>query len=107
MLNEHLRRGSTPYLTATIKENIDYSAIKTAWLTLWQNGNIVLDKITDDLTINNNNISILLTQEDTLSFEAGVMAMIQLRLLTDTEIAYVSQKESIMVDGVLKDGVIV
>ena len=106
MLKEHLRRGSTPYLICTIQEEFDYSSIKTAWLTLWQNDKIILDKVTEDLTITRNTINILLTQEDTLAFVAGNMAEIQLRLLTDTDTAYVSQKEKVMVDGIIKDGVI-
>lgn len=101
-----IRRGTTPYITAEIIDDVDISQIKTAWLTIAQNDEIVLDKITSDLVINENNIALRLSQEDTLSLAAGVMTYIQLRLLTDTDIAYASQQDYIAVEDVSKDGVI-
>jgi len=106
--NLTIRRGSTPYITAIIKDNIDLSDIRAVWLTIAQNGIIVLDKITKDLIINNNRISIRLTQADSLSLEASVSTYIQIRLLTDVgediEPSYVSQRDFVSVEGVLKDG---
>lgn len=101
------RRGTTPYITCTILDDIDLSTIKTAWLTISQNGSIVIDKVTEDLTINNKSIAIRLSQEDTLSLKAGVMSYIQLRLLTDTDIAYASQQDYVPVEDIIKDGKIV
>ena len=104
-----LRRGTTPYIVCTVKDDvqIDYSAIKTVWITITQNGTIVLDKVTSDVNINSNNICLPLTQEDTLALQAGVSGNIQLRLLNDTDIAYASQQEFLSVDEISKDGVIV
>lgn len=99
-----LRRGTTPYFTATILDDVDLSTIKTAWLTFKQNGTIVLDKVTEDLSINDKTISIRLSQEDTLAFVGGVSAYVQLRLLTDSELAYATDEEYFSVSGIIKDG---
>lgn len=104
--NLTIRRGTTPYLTATIKDNVDLTNITTAWLTIAQNNVIVLDKKTEDLIINDNKVSIRLSQEDTLSLKASVSSYIQLRLLTDSEIAYASQCDFVSVEAIIKDGVI-
>jgi hypothetical protein len=104
--NLTIRRGTTPYLTATIKDNIDLSNITTAWLTIAQDNIIVLDKKTEDLTISGNKVFIRLSQEDTLSLKSGVSSYIQLRLLTDGELAYASQCDFVSVERIIKDGVI-
>ena len=103
-----IRRGTTPMLTCKILDDVDYSTFKTVWLTFKQGDVIVLDKLTEDVTINENNIAIRLTQEDTLALTAGVPLYIQIRILTEEdEIAYASQMEFFTVEDVEKDGVIV
>lgn len=101
------RRGTTPYITFTTTDNIDLSAVKTVWLSVKQSGSIVIDKTTSDLTINSKSISIRLSQEDTLKLEKGVMAYIQIRLLTDTDLAYATDEEYMPIEDIIKDGVIV
>ena len=102
-----IRRGTTPMITATVQDNVDLSSIKTAWLYITQNNHLVIDKVTSDITISGKNISVPLSQEETLSLTSGVSAYIQIRLLTDRGIAYASQSEFVSVYDVYKDGVIV
>ena len=47
--------------------------------TLEQNGEIILNKTKNDLEIDGNRVVLILTQEETLMFEAGVPAYIQMR----------------------------
>ena len=101
-----MRRGTTPYLLCEVTDDVDLSSIKSVWLTITQGEDIVLDFITDDVHINNNNIAVALSQEDTLKLKAGIAGAIQIRLLNDSDIAYASQKDYVSVEGVLKDGVI-
>lgn len=101
-----IRRGTTPNLLCEVTDDIDLSSIKRVWLTIQQGEDIVLDFTTDDVHINNKNIAVALSQEDTLKLKAGIAGSIQIRLLGDTEIAYASQKDYVSVEGVIKDGVI-
>ena len=101
-----IRRGTTPNITIELPNTVDLSNIKTVWVTIEQNKELVIDKLTDDVTINNNNISYRLTQDETLSLKAGVSAYIQTRLLNNNEIAYATQREHIAIDDIIKDGVI-
>lgn len=99
-----IRRGTTPTITAIIKDNIDLSSAKAIWLSISQNGKVVIDKTLYDFTISGAKISVTLTQEDTLSLMAGVMCYIQERVLFENDIADASQSEYITVDDVIKDG---
>lgn len=101
-----IRRGTTPYLVCEVTDDVDLSTIKSVWLTINQGEDIVLDFITDDVNINNNNIAVALSQEDTLKLKACIAGSIQIRLLNDNDIAYASQKDYVSVEGVNKDGVI-
>ena len=102
-----IRRGSTPYIVCKVVDMpFDYDSIKTAWITINQNGKIVLDKVTEDIHINHTNLALPLSQEDTLALTAGISGSIQVRLLNDSDIAYVSQQEFTAVEDVNKDGVI-
>lgn len=105
-----IRRGATPRITARVKDDIDLTPIKSVWLTVSQvekEESIVIDKVTNDLDINGKLVSVILTQEETLSLIAGIPTYIQIRLLDDSDIAYVSQKSFINVEDVIKEGVIV
>lgn len=105
-----IRRGTTPYITAEIIDDVDISEITQVWLYITQSigagRHIVIDKDISEVTINHNRVHLRLTQEETLSLEAGVITNIQLRLLNGNEIAYASQTEFITVEDVYKDGVI-
>lgn len=105
-----IRRGSTPRITAKVLDDIDLTPITAVWLTISQGATdkkIVIDKVTSDLTISGKIVSVVLTQEETLSLVAGEMTYIQIRLLDGNEIAYVSQQGYVSVEDILKEGVIV
>lgn len=102
-----IRRGSTPRITARVKDDIDLTPIKSVWLTVTQgitDKQIVIDKVTSDLTINGKIVSVMLTQEETLSLTASVQTYTQIRLLDDSDIAYVSQRVYTVVEDVDKEG---
>lgn len=105
-----IRRGTTPYITAEILDEVDISNITQVWLYFTQNigdgRTIIIDKDINDVTVNGNKIHIRLTQEETLSFVAGVITNIQIRLLNDGEIAYASNDEFVTIEEVYKGGVI-
>lgn len=48
-------------------------------VTLEQNGEIIINKTKNDMELDGNRATLILTQEETLLFEAGIPAYIQLR----------------------------
>lgn len=73
-------KGTTP--THIFALPIDTAMIKTAEITYVQNGVIKLRKSLADCEIDNNDLSVKLTQEDTFLFADGSCVEIQLRVLT-------------------------
>ena len=101
-----MRRGTTPTLTITVT-GIDVADLKTIKVTFKQ-GNIELTKNTEDVSIDveNNSISVPLTQQDTLMFGSGAVN-VQIRgLLADGVTAIASGIKSFSMDKILLDGVI-
>lgn len=101
-----MRRGTTP--TLTIKVNgLDVADLKTVKVTLEQ-GSVELTKNTDEVTIDTeyNQISVPLTQADTLQFQSGAVN-VQIRgLLSDDKTAIASTIKSFSMEKILLDGVI-
>ena len=122
-------RGTTPYhnfiLPILVKD------IKAIYVTYLQNGQVVLDKTGDDVTItdlvdlfenasmeefseeelNSSQLTVHLTQEDTLKFHfypaaKKNIAVIQIRILTTDDEAFASMPINERIFGVLHDGVI-
>jgi hypothetical protein len=122
-------RGTTPYhnfiLPILVKD------IKAIYVTYLQNGQVVLDKTGDDVTItdlvdlfenasmeefseeelNSSQLTVHLTQEDTLKFHfypaaKKNIAVIQIRILTMDDEAFASMPINERIFGVLHDGVI-
>ena len=81
-------KGTTPTLTFGI--DIDPSIIKSVKITYYQRDNEILVKRTDDCTIENGKISTKLSQEDTFLFEANTIVTIQVRILTTSADALIS-----------------
>lgn len=66
-----------------------------------------IDKFGDDLDIQNNAISILLSQEDTLRLDASYKYVdVQIRAVNKEGVAIASNIRQIPVEAVLKEGVI-
>ena len=123
-----ITRGTTPYhsfIIPLIEEEID-----TIYVTYLQNGEVILDKSRDDMTITNLidllgteldiedltdeeksscQVGIHLTQEDTLKFNfypaaRKNIAVIQIRVKTTDGEAYSSDPIHERIMGVLKEG---
>lgn len=122
-------RGTTPYHSFILPLTTDQ--ISMVYITYLQNNVIILDKSIEDIiiediandsdntTINeeseesipSSQLTIHLTQEDTLKFHfypaaEKNLAVIQIRILTTDGEAYVSKPITERIFGVLKDGVI-
>lgn len=98
-----MRQGTTPTLQITVN-NIDLADMEHIYVVFEQNGNLLKKSMTD-LKIENNVISVLLTQEETLSFKNG-NCNIQLRMITFDGIAMASPIKTINVHSVLNKEVI-
>lgn len=120
-------RGTTPYHKFVVpmsSQNID-----TIYITYLQNGEIVLDKTGEDVSVEDvdietenahmedyeiepsesSQVTLHLTQEDTLKFKfypaaEKNIAVIQLRILTSEGEAYASDPIHERIFGVLKEG---
>ena len=86
-------RATTPTHTFTLP--IDTSRLSKILITYAQNGNIVLEKTEADCTLEGCNVSLTLTQEETLLFttEDDARISIQIRVLTADGKAYASEIE--------------
>lgn len=73
-------QGSTP--TNEITVPFPKNLIDKVVVTYYQDGKIVLEKHTDDLTISDYSVTAELNQEDTLRFEADKMVVIQIKVKT-------------------------
>ena len=121
-------RGTTPYHSFIIP--LEPEKISELYVTYLQNDEVILDKTITDISIEpveeelenasmeeptefvvSSQVTIHLTQEDTLSFHfypaaEKNIAVIQVRLLTTDGEAYASNPVNERIFGVLKDGVI-
>lgn len=73
-------RGTTP--THTFKLPFDAKLVKSAMVIYAQNDAVVLEKEAKDCTMRGNEISVTLSQEDTLKLDCHFKVQIQLRILT-------------------------
>lgn len=98
-----MRRGTTP--TLKIKVNgISLSELKNIYITLKQY-NKVLTKTNNDLQMDEDIISVLLSQEETLMFGSGQVS-VQIRATTVTGLAVASNIQSAPMNDILQEGVI-
>ena len=73
--------GTTPTHTFRIPADV-FSTISEVKVTYRQNGQVVLEKHTDDCTIQDGVIATKLSQEDTFLFDANSLVEMQVRILT-------------------------
>ncbi len=99
-------RGTTPILHFTLPFNV--SELSEYWITISQRyENIKIDKTSDDCTASGKEITLELTQADTLQLMPDKPAYIQIRALTATDgYAIASNMIRCSVDDILKEGVI-
>lgn len=75
-----MRRGTTPTHTFSLPFSVD--TISALRITYAQNGKIVMNKTEDDVTAEGQEISVTLTQEETLKFSDESNVEIQLKILS-------------------------
>lgn len=73
-------RGTTPTHRFVLDSDVDMSTIADVRVSYGQHGQEIFSKRLEDVTIDGHIISVTLTQEDTLSFNALYDVQIQLRL---------------------------
>ena len=98
-------RGSTPTIAYRLKD-IDPATFTAVYLTIVQNGSVVLERDITTMSISSNVISWELTQEETLKFDETVKSDIQIRAKDMYNRAYVSYHSLENILGINKDGVI-
>lgn len=97
-------RGTTPTLRFTLP--FDTSTLDAVWVTIAQGGEVIINKEKSDCDLEGTDISVTLTQEETLALTAGNKTEIQLRVLTTDGLALASEIFRENTDYILKDGVI-
>ena len=95
-------RGTTPTLEFVLP--FDTGLIAEGYITMTQNGTVKVEKSVDDFTMDGLNLSVPLTQEETLELEAGVNVEIQLRVRTETGNVLASDIYCVSADRILKEG---
>ena len=102
-----MKRGSTP--TFTFEIPFDVNMIRNLFVTIKQTfrtETIQVDKTMEQCEMQDNQISCILTQEDTLKFKQNRNASVQLRVLTTGNNSLVSDVFTVRIDELLKEGVI-
>ena len=99
-------RGTTPTLTFTLPFPV--STLSSLFINISQHfENIQIEKALADCSISGNDISVVLTQEDTLKLMPDKPAYIQIRALTaEDDYAIASTIVRCSVSDILKEGVI-
>ena len=98
-------RGTTPTLKLKLN-GIETSRLNSVYITLKQ-GNKEVTKTNDDGIMEESEsvLSVPLTQEDTLTFSQGYVA-VQMRAMTTDNLAIASKTRLVLMDDILKEGVI-
>lgn len=101
-----IRRGSTPRITCRVPEPIDMESILNIWIYLYQRGDVIVDKLYNDVEkdYENRTLAVTLTQEESLALKEGV-ANLQVRLYFESGASMPSQEVQVRVLGVGKGGV--
>lgn len=97
-------RGTTPTLEFVIPFATDMLA--EAYVTLTQDGTVLVDKPLDECHCDGDQLSVKLTQEETLKLQCDCITEIQIRAKTLGGEAIASQIIRVQTGRILKDGVI-
>lgn len=97
-------RGTTPTLEFSIP--FDTNQLAEAFVTLSQNGAVVVDKALTECMCDENKLSVKLTQEETLKLQCDCITEIHIRARTLEGEALASDILRERTDRILKDGVI-
>lgn len=101
-----ITRGTTPTILINIKDNLDMDNIQQVWVYISQQNKVKVDKQIADVQIDTEKkqISVKLTQEDTLALKAGE-GFFQIRVLLNDGTALATVANKILVVEIYKDGV--
>lgn len=99
-----IRRGTTP--TNVFSVNLDLTEAETVYLTYEQFGKVAIEKQKEDMTIEAEQVSVTLTQDETLSLIPGEKVEIQFRAKFADGAAVASNIIGTCTKDILKDGVI-
>lgn len=94
-------RGTTP--TNIFSTNVDLRNYRV-YVTYVQNGEIVLEKTNEDITITEEAVEIRLSQEETLKLQPSREVKIQIRYVAPDGTAGASNVMAATVSDILKDG---
>ena len=97
-------RGTTPYNRFNV--DIDLRNAAVIWLSYKQGSKIVIDKFKEDLEIEENRVTVHLTQKETLALKDKLGLRIQIRARFPDGSAVKSTIIDTTASEVLKDGVI-
>lgn len=97
-------RGTTPYNYFDVPVDLTDAAV--IYVTYAQGGCTVIEKTIEDLTVTAEEISLQLSQTDTLAFDSKLPVDIQIRARFADGNAIESTIMRTSVDRILKDGVI-
>lgn len=102
-----MHRGTTPTILIELPSATSVSSIDAAFLTFEQNGQTVLEKDLNAMTLDttHNTLAVVLTQEETLAFCDDIVVRYQLRFTIGGS-AYATQIWQVPALRIIKDGVI-
>lgn len=102
---DSISRGTTPTITLNIN-GLSALTPRELWFSFKSKERVITYQFSSpQITWDGDTVSIALTQEDTLNFYAGLL-QIQVRILANTGMAYVTPVLRLNVDDVIQDGVI-
>ena len=99
-----MKIGTTPKHTFTVP--FDTELITAVEITYCQNGEVILQKNTDDCEMQGQSISTKLSQVETFKFQTGANVEIQIRLMDDTKSVFASDIISVSCQRCLSDEVL-
>lgn len=99
-----MKQGTTPEHIFTLP--FDTALVQTVQITYAQNGDIILQKKTDDCVMEGARVTCYLTQKETFLFGASGLVSIQMRVLTTEGNALASDIVRVGVGACLDRGVL-
>ena len=99
-------RGTTPVVTLTLPDDVDFSTVSVMYMSFGQGGADLFDVALEYLTIDDNTVTAILTQEQTLKLDASQKTQIQLRWRNMDGSAYGTYIVKVSTEAIIKDGVI-
>ena len=97
-----INRGSTPTISYTLP--FPAERLEAAYITIVQDEGMVIEKQLEDMTIDGNEISVKLTQQETLLLDSESGAAMQFRYRDINGDSFPTETIIFTVGGLLKDG---